>query len=173
MFIIGVFTLSILVNSYSPLLFELDTDDKDPSRTICSIKPENKYKKLYRSLHSPFQFAISFIIPILLVWFFNISNIRVLLTRKSELIREANESMMTSTNIDSAPPPPPPPNNEVTTDSIRMVGSKNSFIYSDRFKDSNRATNILILISVCFVGLNLPYVIARVSLSYNINYRYT
>ena len=53
-------------------------------------------------------------------------------------------------------------------ESLRMstTASRRSSRYSINYglRDSNRATHILILISVCFVGLNLPFVIARVSI---------
>lgn len=47
----------------------------------------------------------------------------------------------------------------------RRRSSRISIIYGLQ-RDSNRATHILILISVCFVGLNLPYVIAKVKIIY-------
>ena len=49
------------------------------------------------------------------------------------------------------------------TNTARRRSSRISIIYGLQ-RDSNRATHILILISVCFVGLNLPYVIAKVKI---------
>ena len=159
--------ISILINSYSPLMFELEVEtdlETNKSYTICVLKLE---EKLLRKLHSPFQFFISFIIPIMLVCFFNISNIRLLLTRKNEVLREGNNGNVTATNTDVNRGGGGNGSNDsvmlrVSNSSRRS--SKRSINNYDKLRDSNRATNILILISVCFIGFNLPFVIARVSL---------
>ena len=160
--------ISILINSYSPLMFELEVEtdlETNKSYTICVLKLE---EKLLRKLHSPFQFFISFIIPITLVCFFNISNIRLLLTRKNEVLREGNNGNVTAANTDVNRGGG---GGNGSNDSVLLRvsnssrrSSKRSINNYDKLRDSNRATNILILISVCFIGFNLPFVIARVSL---------
>jgi hypothetical protein len=161
--------ISILINSYSPLMFELEVEtdlETNKSYTICVLKLE---EKLLRKLHSPFQFFISFIIPITLVCFFNISNIRLLLTRKNEVLREGNNGNVTATNTDVNRGGSGNGSNDsvllrVSNSNSSRRSSKRSINNYDKLRDSNRATNILILISVCFIGFNLPFVIARVSL---------
>lgn len=149
--------VSIIINSYSSILFELEFDI-DENRYVCVL---NVDKRFLRNVHSPFQFAISFIIPILLVCFFNISNIRVLLIRKNDLLRETGIALEANCNR----------NGSLSGDSMRNINSSrrsSRHSHSYYLKDSNRATNILIFVSVCFVGFNLPFVIARVSSNFQV-----
>lgn len=166
----SVTVLSILVNSYSSVFFKLETDLTDTNRSVCVLKINKQFERL----HMPFQFGISFILPILLVCFFNISNIRVLVLRKKEMLSESSAIA----NLESPRAGGGGSGGNGGTcrgsgsggsgESLRMstTASRRSSRYSINYglRDSNRATHILILISVCFVGLNLPFVIARVSI---------
>lgn len=158
MFIISVAITSIVVNSYSSLMFDIEIDRNSftgENRTICTLKKvDRKYIKFYKRIHVPFQFAVTFILPTLLIWFFNCCNIRTLLTRNSELLRRdlaETASHSSDDNISFRVKP---------SSSYRRSPSKLSL--RDKLKDSNRATTMLILITVFFICLNLPYVIGRV-----------
>lgn len=160
---------SLLINSYSPLMFELETDESSSgearnstiqSRFICALSMDKT--RLLRKLHSPFQFFVSFIIPIVLVCFFNISNIRALLMRKRQMLENLTIESGSGELLRNS--------NFLTQSSASPQGSHKSEVHrrfsslrhSTHFRDSNRATNILIFVSVCFVGLNLPFVASRV-----------
>lgn len=172
---------SVFINLYTSVIIGLE--QIDDVEYACDILPEYVFILNY---HLGFQFAVGFIMPIILVCFFNIFNIKVLLGTNKRMSNAGDQesSMMSDQqyfpNLLKLYTPSTPQNNttEATSfqaiEKIEMSNRRHSTIQSiipNRHvniasinRKSNKATNVLVLLSACFVGFNLPFVVAWVKI---------